>query len=265
MSAPRGETALVTGASAGIGLELARALAAKGFDLALVARREPQLTELASELQRDHGVRASVHPTDLLQENACAELQRELAREGITVELLVNNAGVIEMGSFHELPIARLLRLVQLNAGVLTELSHRFLGAMVSRGHGRILNVASLASFQPIPSLAVYAASKAFVLSLTESLSEELRGTGVKVTALCPGLTRTQMAEQVQQASPLARMTPGFFFSDTRAVARAGVDACLAGRVIVVPGAPNRLQASFVRLYPRWLVRAVGGLVGRGL
>lgn len=263
MSVRREETALVTGASAGIGLELAGVLAEEGFDLALVARRGEELSRIAKRLERSHDVRATTYAIDLLGEGAAADLQGQLERDGIDVDLLVNNAGVIEVGAFHELPREALLRLVGLNAVVLTELSHRFLGPMVARGNGRILNVASLASFQPVPSLALYAATKAFVLSLTESLSEELKGKGVTVTALCPGLTKTHMVDQAKEASPLARLTPDFLISDSTEVAREGVDACLAGQVIVVPGASNQLQASLVRLYPRWLVRTIGGLVGR--
>jgi short-subunit dehydrogenase len=175
----------------------------------------------------------------------------------------VNNVGVIEAGAFRDIGLERHLRLIQLNVAVLTELSYRFLTPMLARGHGRILNVASLAAFQPVPTLALYAATKSFVLSLTESLSEELKGTGVSVTALCPGLTRTDMVEHAKQASLLARQTPGFLISDPRAVAREGVDACLSGRVIAVPGHLNWVTANLVRLYPRWLVRGVSGLVGR--
>jgi len=259
----RGETALVTGASAGIGLELASSLASRGFDLALVARRREELETLAKQLESAHGVRTSVHPQDLLERDAGSKLQSELEREGIEVDLLVNNAGVMEIGAFHEMPLDALLRLLQLNVGVQMELSRRFLGPMVERGRGRILNVASLAAFQPVPVLALYAASKAFVLSLTESLSEELAGSGVTVTALCPGLTRTQMVDEAQATNPLARLMPSFLISDARDVAHEGVEACLAGQVITVPGAPNRLQASLVGFSPRWLVRALGGAVGR--
>jgi short-subunit dehydrogenase len=259
----RKETALVTGASAGIGLELAGILAEKGFDLALVARRETELLEVARQLEAAHGVHVTVHPLDLLQQNAGEQLWDELERADVVVDVLVNNAGVIEIGSFQGLPLDRLLRLVQLNALVVTELCHRFLAPMVGRGHGRILNVASLAAFQPVPALALYAATKAFVLSLSESLSEELKGTGVTVTALCPGLTRTHMVEQAEAASPLVRRTPDFLISDSHEVAVQGIDACLSGRVVVVPGAPNRLQASLVGFYPRSLVRALSGMIGR--
>jgi len=263
MARRQDQTALITGASAGIGFAIAEVLAGKGFDLVLVARRGEELSRLALRLESEHGIRAMARPVDLLHDDAAAQLETELRREGIVVDLLVNDAGLMEVGSFHELPLERLLRMVRLNAVVLTELTHRFVGPMVERKHGRILNVASLAAFQPVPSLALYAATKAFVLSLTESLSEELKGTGVTVTALCPGLTRTHMVEQAQEASSMARATPEFLISKTADVAREGVDACLSGQVIVVPGLPNRLQASIVGFYPRRLVRTIAGLIGR--
>ncbi len=263
MPGKTGGTALVTGASAGIGLEVATVLAERGFDLALVARREEALSALAGRLAAAHDCRVAVYPRDLLEDGAPEELAATLARDGIEIDWLVNNAGVTDVGSFHELPLDRQLMLIRLNVNVLTELTHRFVGGMVDRGHGRILNVASLSSFQPVPSLAVYAASKAFVLSFSESLSEELRGTGVHVTALCPGLTRTDMVEQAKHADGPLRMAPDFLIGDTRDVAAQGVEACLAGRVVVVPGALNRLQASSVGLYPRWLVRTLGGFMSR--
>ncbi len=263
MQSNRRELAVVTGASAGIGLEIAQVLAERGFDLVLVARRAEVLENLARRLESEHGASVTVHATDLLEEEAGVDLEDALSLDGQAVDLLVNNAGVLEAGAFREIPLRRHLRLVELNVGVLTELTHRFLGPMVERGHGRILNVASTAAFQPVPSLAGYAATKAFVLSFTESLSEELKGTGVTVTALCPGLTRTEMVDQAQEGSPTVRLLPDFMVLDASTVAREGVDACLAGRVIAVPGRPNWLTAHLVRFYPRWVVRTVGGMAGR--
>lgn len=261
MSGRRGErgTALVTGASAGIGLHLAGELAAAGYDLVLVARRSDALEDVAERCRREHGVRATAHPSDLLEPGAPARLVAGLEAEGTAVDLLVNDAGVLDSGRFAEIPVEHHERLVALNVGVLTSLTRRLLPGMLARGRGRILNVASTAAFQPVPSLAVYAASKAFVLSLSESLSEELKGTGVSVTALCPGFTRTHMLEDVEEA----RLVPGFLVSDPGDVARQGLEACLAGRAIAIPGVPNRLAASLVQLYPRWLVRGVLGMVGR--
>lgn len=256
-------TALITGASAGIGRALAKCFAGGGFDLIAVARREPELEALAEECRRKHGVRVAVIAADLLEPAAPARLVERLSAEGLSVEVLVNNAGVLDMGRFASIPLDHHLRLLQLNVSVLAELSHRLLGPMLARRSGRILNVASTSSFQPVPSLALYAASKAFVLSLSESLSEELKGSGVSVTALCPGVTRTEMLDRAQDDSDLARRLPGFLLSDVEGVAREGYDACLAGRTVVVPGLANRLGATLVPLYPRWLVRAVGGVIGR--
>ena len=261
--ARKDETALVTGASGGIGRELAKLFAAGGFDVILVARREQELDALAEHCRGEHGVRTTVLPMDLLGPDAPARLVDQLEEDGLAVDVLVNNAGLLDMGGFADIAFERHLRLLQLNVVVLTSLTHRLLGPMLARRRGRILNVASTSSFQPVPSLALYSASKAFVLSLSESLSEELKGTGVTVTALCPGLTRTDMLDRAQDEHTMARNVPGFLLSDVESVAREGYDACLAGQAVVVPGIPNRLAASLVQLYPRWLVRTVGGFVGR--
>jgi short-subunit dehydrogenase len=259
----RGETALLTGASAGIGRELAGIFAENGFDLIAVARSEDKLALLAEECREAHGTRVTVLPMDLLQPEAPQSLRRAVEERGLRVDVLVNNAGVLELGAFREIDHARHQALLHLNVSTLTALTHLFVGDMVDRGRGRILNVASLAAFQPVPSLALYAASKAFALSLSESLSEELRGTGVTVTALCPSFTRTAMVDRVQETNEAARQIPDFLISDVEQVAREGYAGCMEGRVVVVPGLGNRLGAGVVHLYPRWLVRTVGGLLGR--
>jgi short-subunit dehydrogenase len=259
----RQESALITGASAGIGLELAELFAADGFDLIIVARRVAELEALAQRCRTDHGAQVDVVPLDLLAPSAVADLVQKLDDDGLNVDVLVNNAGLMEMGGFASVDIERHERLLQLNVCVLTSLTRRLLPGMVERGRGRILNVASISAFQPIPALAVYAASKAFVLSLSESLSEELKGTGVSVTALCPGITKTEMYDRAQDEHSLARSIPDVFLSDVKDVARQGFEACLAGKVVVVPGRSNQMMASSVGFYPRWLVRGVGGLIGR--
>jgi len=259
----RRETALITGASGGIGLELAGIFAERGFDLIVVARRVAELEALAERCRRDHGVRVHVRPSDLLELDAPSKLAQQLHDDGLEVDVLVNNAGLMDMGGFAQIDVDRHERLLQLNVVVLTSLTWRILPTMIERGHGRILNVSSASAFQPVPSLALYAASKAFVLSLSESLSEELRGTGVTVTALCPGLTKTEMLDRAQEQHSIVRSVPGLFVSDVRDVARQGVEACLAGKAVVVPGLPNQMMASAVGFYPRWLVRRVGGLIGR--
>ena len=256
------ETVLVTGASSGIGLALAETFAREGHDLILVARRKPELDTLAARCAQRHRVATHVLPMDLLAPDAPAELEERLA-DLPPVDVLVNNAGVMDMGSFAEIDVEAHERLLQLNAVVLVSLTRRLLPGMIARGRGRILNVSSTSSFQPVPGLALYAASKALVLSLSESLSEELRGSGVTVTALCPGLTKTDMLDGAQDDHEGIRLVPGFLISDVEAVARDGYEACIAGRAVVVPGIANRVGASLVQLQPRWLVRAVGGLVGR--
>ncbi|MDH3686026.1 MAG: SDR family oxidoreductase [Myxococcales bacterium] len=257
------QTVLITGASGGIGLELARIFAAHDFDLVVVARRQAELEVLAKECREQHGAAVHVLPMDLLAPGAAAELTQKLEDEDLAVDVLVNNAGLMEMGGFADIGIEEHESLVQLNVAVLTSLTRRLLPAMLERGHGRILNVASTSSFQPVPSMALYAASKAFVLSLSESLSEELRGTGVTVTALCPGVTKTDMYDRAHGEHSMVGYIPGLFLSDVEDVAREGYEACVAGQAVVVPGLPNRLVASAVQFYPRWLVRGVGGLVGR--
>jgi short-subunit dehydrogenase len=257
------ETVLITGASGGIGLELALVFAEHSYDLVLVARRAAQLEALAERCRSEHGVRVDVMPMDLLTPEAPTKLVQQLMDLDLRIDVLVNNAGLMDMGDFAEIEIDRHERLLQLNIVVLTSLTRRLLPAMVSRGSGRILNVASTSSFQPVPSMALYAASKAFVLSLSESLSEELKGTGVTVTALCPGITKTEMYDRAHDEHDSVRSLPGIFISDVEDVAKEGFEACVAGRAVVVPGLPNRVLAGSVGLYPRWLVRGVGGLIGR--
>ena len=247
--------ALITGASAGIGVELARIFAAEGYDLILAARRADRLEALAAEL--DGG---TVHcvPVDLAKAKGPQKLIDAVAELGIRVDVLVNNAGVISTEPMLEAKAGDLTNLVNLNCRSLMELTHHFGRQMVERGYGRILNVASVASFQPVPGMAVYAASKAFVLSLTESLSEELRGTGVSVTALCPGPTRTEMADafaDLQMAE--------WFLADPKSVAREGFDALRAGQVIRVPGLANQAMVNWANYQPRWLLRTLGGFASR--
>lgn len=261
--AARRKTALITGASAGIGLNLSEALAQRDFDLVLVARRRPQLEALAERCHERHGTAVSVLPMDLLEPGAPAELVSRLKEKSLDVDLLVNNAGLVDVGAFNEIDLERHERLLQLNVVCLVSLTHRLLPAMIARGHGRILNLASTSAFQPIPSLSLYAASKALVLSLSESLSEELKGTGVTVTALCPGFTKTDMLDTAKSEHAFVRSIPDFLISDVESVAREGVEACLAGDAVIVPGLTNRVGASLVQLQPRWLVRALGGLIGR--
>jgi short-subunit dehydrogenase len=249
-------TALITGASSGIGTELARLFAKHGYQLVIAARREERLNALASEL----GIKTTVHPVpvDLAKAKGPQRLIDRITELGIEVDVLVNNAGVISTVPMLDADRRTLTELINLNVRALTELTHHYGRKMAARGYGRVLNVASVASFQPVPGMSVYAASKAFVLSLTESLSEELRGTGVTVTALCPGPTRTEMAAALEDAG-----LASWFLADAAAVAREGFDACRAGEVIRVPGIANQVLVSWSQYQPRWLVRVLGGMAAR--
>lgn len=262
-SAGRLSTALITGASAGIGHELALVFAERGHDLVVVARREALLESLARRVRQEHGREVRVLARDLLDPRAPDEILATLESEGVEVDVLVNDAGVLELGRFEEMDPADVARMVDLNTRALTLMTRAFLPPMRARGRGRLLNVASAAAFQPIPSLAVYAATKAFVLSLTEALSEELAGSGVTATAVCPGLTTTEMTDRAKEANETASYFPDALMSDARSVARDAYAACMAGHVIEVPGIANRVLTDWSRLQPRWLVRTVGGLVGR--
>jgi hypothetical protein len=256
-------TALITGASSGIGLELARVFAAHGHDVVLVARRRGALEELARELRRAHRCRATVVSADLTKDGAAAALYAAMRRRRIGVDVLVNNAGVAVFDRFVENSPEEQLRLIALNITALTALTRLFVEPMRARGSGRILNVASVAAFQPTPWLAVYGASKAFVLSLSESLAVELAGTGVTVTALCPGFTATPLVESAERELHKPGLIPGMFMLDAAAVAREGYDACMAGRTICVNGLPYELAVYWERMQPRWLVRSLGGMLGR--
>jgi len=256
------ETVVITGASSGIGEVLARNFAQGGYDLVLVARSEDKLRSLAQRFKTDWRVEVWVEPADLSRRGAAKKLATNLRKQGIEVGVLVNCAGVLEHGHFVELPATSHQGLIDLNVTGLTEMLSHFLPPMVKRGKGRILNVASIAAFQPIPSLATYAATKAYVLSLTESLSEELAGTGVSITALCPGITATHMLSSVQEKSGGLKI-PGFAVGDVEDVAAKGYQACLKGDVICVPGTVNLAAALAGRATPKWLLRRISGVMGR--
>ncbi|SDJ30107.1 hypothetical protein SAMN05444171_2088 [Bradyrhizobium lablabi] len=253
------QCALVTGASGGIGLELARVLAAHRFDLVLLARSRDKLETLAGELKADHGARVTVVPADLSEPSAPQAVFDTLNDAGIQVGLLVNNAGLLIEGRFGELDLEDELRLLQVNVLAMTALTRLFLPPMLERKHGRILNVASIAAFVPVPNLAVYAASKAYVLSFGEALSQELSGSKITLTTLCPGVTETGMV----QGTSLAGM-PRMMIMDAKSVAQEGYRACMAGKPVHVAGIANELAVQWVKYQPNWLMRAVGGLLGKG-
>lgn len=252
---PARPVALVTGASAGIGTELAR-LFAVDHDLILTARRGDQLRALADELARAHGAACHVFPADLADPAAPRALFDAVTGAGLSVDVLVNNAGFGDLGPFASADLSKALRMIQVNVTALTELTGLFLPEMLARKRGRVLNVGSVAGFQPGPLMAVYYATKAFANSFSEALHSELRGTGVTVTALCPGPVATEFAavagfDQTRAFSAGQSMT-------ARAVAEAGARATRAGRRLVVPGWRNKLLLFLERFVPRGLViRAV--------
>ena len=244
-------TALVTGGSGGIGLELAKVLARKGFDLVLVARRRDTLEAAAGQLEGKFDVTAHVFAADLRRREAPEEIFDFLRNENIPIEALVNNAGIGLGGEFSETELQRELEMIQVNIAALTHLTKLFLPPMIKRRSGRILNVASTAAFQPGPLMAVYYATKAYVLSFSEALAEELRNSGVTVTALCPGPTQTQFADSAQMTN--SRLFTTFGVADAADVAEYGFDAMVHGRRLAIPGIKNKLLAQANRLAPRAL------------
>jgi short-subunit dehydrogenase len=233
---------VVTGASSGIGLDFARQLASRGHDLFLVARREDRLRDLAAEVERDHRVRAEVAGCDLSSPAARKRLLQHVSASDLVVETLVNNAGFAHVGDVHEYP-AKQLGMVQVNVEALVSLTTAFLPAMVERGRGAIINVASMAAFQPIPSQATYAATKAFVLSFSEAVAAEVRGSGVSVTALCPGPVATEFVQVAKFKRTIEEMGPSFVWASPADMARAGIEGAERGKRVVVPGLAQRAVA----------------------
>jgi len=243
----RGVT-LITGASAGLGAEFARQCRKRGDELVLVARRKERLEALAAELGSTHVVAA-----DLTEPGAPARVLAEVAGLGLEVDTLINNAGFGASGPFAEASPERLLGMIDLNVRALTELTRLALPAMVERKRGAILNVASTAAFQAGPNMAVYYAGKAYVLSLTEAIHHEMKGKGVKVTALCPGPTATEFFEVAESAgSTLAKMA-----TDPVAVVRAGLRGLHRNKAIVIPGFGNKMGAYGTRFMPRAALRRI--------
>jgi uncharacterized protein len=248
-------TALITGGSGGIGLELAKVLARNGYDIALVARKRDTLEAAAGQLEGKFDITAHVFAADLRREEAPQAIFDFLRNENIPIEILVNNAGFGLGGEFAETDISRELEMIQVNIAALTHLTKLFLPAMIKRKSGRILNLASTAAFQPGPLQAVYYASKAYVLSFSEALSEELRSTGVTVTALCPGPTRTGFASTAGVGN--SRLFTLFGVAAANDVAEYGFQAMMAGKRVAIPGFRNKLVAQANRFSPRTLTTKV--------
>jgi uncharacterized protein len=250
------ESVLITGASAGIGRELARCFAEDGSRLALVARSGGALQNLADELRKKHKVDARVFTVDLARPDAPAQLLSQMQTAGFKIDVLVNNAGFGAQGQFAEIPLERQMQMLQLNVTTLTQVTRLLLPGMIERRRGGVLNVASTAAFQAGPYMALYYATKAFVLSLTEALAEELAGTSVSATALCPGPTQSNFfAAADMHTSRLFKLSA----MSAEAVARIGHDAFRKKRVIAIAGFRNQFLAFLVRLAPRIVARRIAG------
>ena len=254
----RGTTALITGASAGLGAEFARQLASRGADVVLVARREDRLAELAADMEASFGITATALPFDLTRGDAAAALRRELDARGIRVQTLVGNAGFGMKGAFVEADAARIDEMVQLNIATLVSITREFLPDLVADGRGALVNIASTAAYQPCPSMAAYGATKAFVLSFTEALAYETKDSPLRVLAVSPGATRTEFFDVVG--------------TDEAAVGRLQKPAQVVGRALrelegrrapasFVSGGVNAMNARLVRLLPRRIALTVSGRV----
>jgi uncharacterized protein len=245
------KTALITGASSGIGLELAHLFAQEGYRLVLVARNRGALHELADDLQSRYSVTIRISPKDLAHPASPAELYQELQEAGIVLDVLVNNAGFGGSGSFANTDWNNEAEMIQVNIAALTHLTKLFLPQIRAR-EGKLLNVASTAAFQPGPFMAVYYASKAYVLHFTEALAEELSGTGATVTCLCPGPVKTNFQQRAHLSNTRMATTP--LLVDVREVARIGYEGMKQGKRLVIPGWKNRLIVQMLRVSPRNMV-----------
>jgi short-subunit dehydrogenase len=251
------KTALITGASSGIGETFADALARQGIDLILVARSKDKLEQIAARLAKTYGRRVEVIAADLGQPQPGAALAKKVAALGMGVDLLINNAGFGLAGNFHKNDVARHNQMIALNVSAVVDLAQTFLPAMVERGAGAIINVASLAGFQPTPYMTVYGATKAFVLSFSEGLWAEYRDKGIRVLAVCPGPVDTAFFEATGKGESLRKTVPPGTMLTAEQVVAASLKALAQGKSFVVPGALMKLASLFPRLLPRAAVASV--------
>jgi short-subunit dehydrogenase len=250
-----GRTALITGASSGIGAAFARVCATEGFGLVLTARRQDRLEALAARLSREHGCRVDVIPCDLADPHGVRHLCDELTTRGLTIDMLVNSAGFGTAGGYVGSGWMLHGAMLQVHVTALAELTHRLLPGMLQRGYGRIVNVASFAGLVAAPAGTLYGASKTFVVSFSRSLAREVRGGGVHVTALCPGLTRSEFHDAARHT--VARM-PACLWMEPDVVARQGFDAVMAGTAVYVNGWINRALVLLFRVVPLPLLASAG-------
>jgi short-subunit dehydrogenase len=254
-------TALITGASAGLGSEFARQLAGKARALVLVARRVERLESLRDELVAKHPqLRVHIHSVDLSKHKSVSQLCAFFEQESLAIDLLINNAGVGDRGSFNTGDFGRVNDMVQLNVVSLTLLTHRLLPTMIAQKRGAILNVSSSASFLPMPGFAVYAATKAYVTSFSEALRMELRGTGVRVEALCPGPVHTEFDSVARRADAPRKPAPDFTYVPAEEVVRAGLAGIEVDRAVVIPVIAMKIGMTLVRLTPMPILRLASGL-----
>jgi short-subunit dehydrogenase len=249
------KTVLITGAASGIGYELACIFAAQNYNLVLVDRTEIKLIEIADKFQSEFGILVRNIIKDLSISTSPQEIFTELQEANIKVDILVNNAGFGTYGLFNETSLSVELEMLQVNLVCVTHLTKLFLKGMVEQGQGKILNVASTAAFQPGPLMAVYFATKAYVLSFSEALANELKGTGVTVTVLCPGSTASAFHQRTGTAD--SKRVRDLKMMDAETVAQIGYQALMKGKTIVIPGLLNKLLAKSVRLFPRNLVTKI--------
>ncbi len=255
----RDKTVLITGASSGIGLELAKIFAKEKNNLLLVARSESKLKELAGELQQQYGITAHVFAKDLSDYNSSKEVFDYCEQNSLQVDYLVNNAGFGDFGFFVESNWEKQLQMINLNITTLTYLTRLFLPGMVQRKYGKILNVASTAAFQPGPTMSVYYASKAYVLHFSEAISNELQGTGVTVTALCPGATESGF--QAAAALEESKMVKGKKLPSSEEIAAFGYKHFMKGTRVAIPGLMNNVMVASVRFSPRsWVLKIARSL-----
>ena len=254
------DLALITGASSGIGYDLAQIMASS-FDLVVTARNQKKLEELAQQLESRHGNHVHVVPADLARPEAPTEIFAEISRRGLQVDALINNAGFGTYGEFKSTGLEEQLEMLQVNVTALTHLTHLALPGMVERKRGRIMNVASTAGFQPGPLMAVYYATKAYVISFSEAIANELKGSGVTVTCLCPGPTETEFATRANMEKSRLFMLGRMRSHD---VALAGYKGMMKGKRLVIPGMMNKVVMESVRFTPRKMVTAIAGNLNAG-
>lgn len=241
-------TCLITGASAGIGTEFARQIAERGYNVTLAARRIDRLTELATELEEQHGVRAIAVACDVTDAQQRAELIESIEARGDHVDILINNAGIGTEGAFTGFTTEENVAQIEVNVTALTAITSDLVPGMIERGSGAILNVASTAAFQPIPRQAVYAATKAYVTSFSQALAQEFKGTGVSVTVLCPGPTRTEFFGEKQES--IEAESPGWAWQSAEDCAREGLDAMFKQKRVHIPRAVNKAGAYSAKVTP---------------